>query len=316
MTRAAAPTPAVRGLYVPLVTPFDERGRVDIAALEHLAATALHDGSAGVVALGTTAEASSLSASERSEVVAACSRVCADLGAELVVGTGTNDTRTTIERHERLHEMPAVTASLAVVPYYVRPTQAGVVAHFRAVAARSPVPLIVYNVPYRTARGLDSEALLELAGTDNIAGVKQAVDGIDVDTLALLSGSTPWDPATRQGFSVLAGDDPFIFPSITMGATGAIAASSGIDTAAFVAMVQHGLHHHLEQGRKYAEELLPLTRALFAEPNPVVLKALLCADGRIATADVRGPLLRCSPEAARLARRARTGRMVPKPARR
>jgi 4-hydroxy-tetrahydrodipicolinate synthase len=100
-------------------------------------------------------------------------------------------------------------------------------------------------------------------------------------------------PATGQGFSVLAGDDAFIFPSITMGATGAIIASSGIDTAAYVAMVHCGPHQRLEQGRECAEALLPRTRGLLAEPNPAVLKAVLHAEGRIPTADVRASLLNC-----------------------
>ena len=93
----------------------------------------------------------------------------------LVVGAGTNDTRTTIQRHEALADVPGVAASLAVVPYYVRPSEAAIVRHFQAVAERSPVPLIVYNIPYRTGRGLGADALLELAATDGIAGVKQAV---------------------------------------------------------------------------------------------------------------------------------------------
>jgi 4-hydroxy-tetrahydrodipicolinate synthase len=304
-----ATTPArLRGLYVPLVTPFDERDAVDVTALERLAAAALDDGAAGVVALGTTGEASALRSSERDEVVAACSRVCAARGAELVVGAGTNDTRTTVERHEALADVPAAAASLVVVPYYVRPSEAGIVGHVRAVAERSPVPLIVYNVPYRTARGLGAEALLELAATENVAGVKQAVDGLDADTLTVLAGTMPWDAATRRGFSVLAGDDPFVLPTIVMGATGAIAASSGVDTAEFVAMVEDGLAGRLGRARARAGALLGLTRALFAEPNPAVLKALLFADGRIPTPDVRPPLTGCSPEAARAAQRARVGR--------
>ena len=118
----------------------------------------------------------------------------------LVVGAGTNDTRTTIARHEALTDVPEASASLAVVPYYVRPSEAAIVSHFQAVAERSPVPLLVYNIPYRTGRGLGAEALLELAATDNIAGVKQAVGGIDSDTLRLLAG-------VGERFAVLGGDD-------------------------------------------------------------------------------------------------------------
>jgi 4-hydroxy-tetrahydrodipicolinate synthase len=115
----------LQGVFVPLITPFDEAGRVDVECLERLAADFLDAGAAGIVALGTTGEASALDDAERSQVVAACARVCGDRGAQLIVGAGTNDTRTTIARHEQLAEVPGVVASLAVVPYYVRPSEAG-----------------------------------------------------------------------------------------------------------------------------------------------------------------------------------------------
>ena len=143
------------GVYVPMVTPFAADGSVDLDCLELLTA----------------------------EVDRA--RVCADTGATLVVGAGTNDTRTTIARHEPLAAVPGARASLAVVPYYLRPSEEAIVRHFQVVAERSPVPLVVYNIPYRTGRGLGAEALLELVATDNVAGVKQAVGGIDADTLTV-----------------------------------------------------------------------------------------------------------------------------------
>ena len=104
-----------------------------------------------------------------------------------------------------------MTASLAVVPYYVRPSEAAIVAHFQAVAARSPVPLVLYNIPYRTGRGLGAAALLELAATDGIVGLKQAVGALDVDTLQLLAHAP-------DDFAVLCGDDAFLLPLLLMGA--------------------------------------------------------------------------------------------------
>src|SRR5438309_1513467 len=175
------------GLYVPLVTPFDESGDVDLKAVARLARECLDAGARGIVALATTGEATSLDDHERKEIVTVCALACADRSSQLLVGAGTNDTRTTIERHEALADVPGVTASLAVVPYYVRPTEAAIVAHFQLVAARSPVPLVTYNVPYRTGRGLSAASLLELAAMDNIAGVKQAVGAIDADTLTVLA---------------------------------------------------------------------------------------------------------------------------------
>jgi 4-hydroxy-tetrahydrodipicolinate synthase len=278
------------GLLTPVVTPFADDGQVAVDALERLAAELLDAGATGLIALSTTGEPSALDAAERDAVVAACARVCGDRGADLVVGAGTNDTRTTIERHAALADVPGVVASLAVVPYYVRPSEAGIVAHFQAVAARSPVPLITYNVPYRTGRGLGAAALLELAATDNVAGLKQAVGSLDADTLAVLAQQP-------DGFAVLGGDDAFLFPTMLMGGAGAIAASAHLCTERVVAMLAAGAAGDVAAGRPHAEALLPLSQALFAEPSPAVIKALLHAEGRIPTPDVRLPLLAATPVA-------------------
>jgi 4-hydroxy-tetrahydrodipicolinate synthase len=288
----------LRGTYVPVVTPFDERGAVALDALERLVADCLTAGAAGVVALATTGEPTSLDESERDAAVTTCSRVCTDLGGQLIVGAGTNDTRTMIARHEALADVPGVTASLAVTPYYVRPLEAAIVAHLRLVAERSPVPVVTYNIPYRTGRGLGAAALLELAAAENVAGVKQAVNGIDVDTLSVLAGAP-------EGFAVLGGDDPYLFPLTLMGATGAIAAAANLVTERFVQMVDDGLAGRVEAGRAHAEALLPFTVALFAEPSPAVIKAVLHADGRIPTPDVRMPLSAASTDAVRAALAAR-----------
>src|SRR5579862_8880591 len=138
------------GLLVPLVTPFDGKDGVDVDALEGLAEHVLREGASGIVTLATTGEASSLDEAERQAVITTCAAVCAAYQAPLIVGAGTNDTRTTIARHEALADVSEARASLAVVPYYVRPSEAAIVRHFQAVAERSPVPLVVYNIPYRT----------------------------------------------------------------------------------------------------------------------------------------------------------------------
>ncbi|MBB3677633.1 dihydrodipicolinate synthase family protein [Modestobacter versicolor] len=290
----------LRGTYVPVVTPFDEHGAVSLDALERLVADCLAAGATGIVALATTGEPSSLDDDERAAVLALCGRVCSDLGGQLLVGAGTNDTRTTIARHEALADVPGVTASLAVTPYYVRPAEPAVVAHLQLVAERSPVPVVAYNVPYRTGRGLGAAALLELAATPDVAGLKQAVGAVDADTLTVLAGAP-------DGFAVLGGDDPYLFPLVLMGATGAIAASANLQTRRFVAMVEDGLAGRLAEGRAHAEALLPLTLALFAEPSPAVIKAVLHAEGRIPTPDVRMPLANASPGAVRAALAVRDG---------
>src|SRR4051812_3681649 len=271
------------GLFPPLVTPFTEADRPDLEALERLTAEVVDDGAAGVVALATTGEATALTAEERDSVVATCAAVCEDKDAMLIVGAGTNDTSETIRRHEALADVPGAAASLAVVPYYVRPTEEAIVRHFEVVAERSPVPVLLYNIPYRTGRGLGAQSLLELAAVDNIAGCKQAVGGIDGETLTVLANAP-------EGFALLCGDDQFIYPMTLMGGTGAIAASAHIATRRFADMIAAGLENRVEDGRGHHEALLPLAQALFAEPSPAVIKAVLHAQGRIPTPNVRMPL--------------------------
>ena len=147
-------------------------------------------------------------------------------------------------------------------------------------AARSPVPLVLYNIPYRTGRGLGAAALLELAATDGIVGLKQAVGAVDIDTLQRLAHA----PAD---FAVLCGDDAFLLPLLLMGAAGAIAASAHLCTERFAALIADAHAGRLDDARAHAEAPLALVLALFAEPSPAVLKAMLHDAGRIATPDVR-----------------------------
>ncbi len=213
--------------------------------------------------------------------------MCAARDGQLIVGAGTNSTAKTIETVDQLAGTPALAAALVVVPYYVRPSEAGIVAHFRAVADASPVPVVVYNIPVRTGRNLGPAGMLELAAHPNIVGVKQAVGALDVDTLEILAGA-PSD------FSVLGGDDAFFFPTVLMGGAGCISAAAHLCTERFVAMIECGFAGKVDDGRAHAEALFPVAQAGFAEPNPSVFKGVLHAQGRIPTPDLRLPLLAAS----------------------
>jgi 4-hydroxy-tetrahydrodipicolinate synthase len=273
----------LRGVYVAVVTPFGQDGSVALEALEGLVHGFLDAGAAGVVALGTTAEAAALEPAEKQAVIDLCSKACAERSAQLIVGAGTNNTAASVAAVEALRGTPALVAALSVVPYYVRPSEAGIVEHMKAVAAASPVPVVVYNIPYRTGRALGSASLLELAGVPNIAGVKQAVGSVDLDTLEVLAGAPP-------GFAMLGGDDAYLFPTVLMGGAGTIAASANIATERFVAMIECGLAGKLEEGRATSEALLPVVKRLFAEPNPSVIKGVLHALGKIPTNSLRLPM--------------------------
>jgi 4-hydroxy-tetrahydrodipicolinate synthase len=278
---------ALRGVYLPLITPFASDGSVALDAIERLAHEYLDAGCRGLVPLGTTGESTSLDADEKHAVLDVCSRVCVERGAHLIVGGGTNNTAATIAAVEALGDLPGVTAAMCVVPYYVRPSQAGIVAHFTEIARRSPFPIVIYNIPSRTGRLLEAEGLLELAGLPNVAGVKQATP-LDVDTMTLLAGAP-------DDFSILGGEDPVLFPLVLLGAAGTICASAHVCTERFVALVECALAGKVDEGREHHEALAPVTAAGFAEPNPAVFKGVLHAQGRIPTPDLRLPMTAASP---------------------
>ncbi|MFC4562246.1 dihydrodipicolinate synthase family protein [Nocardiopsis mangrovi] len=273
----------LNGLYVPLVTPFDASGEVALGALELLARRLLADGAAGLVALGTTGEPGALTDAEKQDVIGVAARVCRERSAPLVVGAAT------AEELRRLGEHPQVAAALTVVPPFVRPGEEGVLAHFAHLAELSPVPLIAYDVPYRTGQYLSAGALRRLAAIPGIAGVKSSPGGINDDTIVLLA-----DPPA--GFAVLGGDDPYISPLLALGAHGAIAASALVATADFARLVTAWRAGEVSEARALGHRLALLSLRLFAEPNPTVIKAVLHAQGSIPTLAVRLPLLAASPD--------------------
>jgi 4-hydroxy-tetrahydrodipicolinate synthase len=279
----------LHGVYVPLITPFAADGSVALDAVTLLCHEYLDAGATGIVALGTTGESSALGAEEKRSVIDACATVCGERSAQLIVGAGTNNTAATVAAVQALEGTPALTATLIVVPYYVRPSEAGIVAHFEAVADASPVPVVLYNVSFRTGRHLSAAGVIEAARHPNIVGIKQAT-GLDHDTLELLRDAP-------DDFAVLGGEDAYLFPLVLMGSAGAICASSHVCTERFVAMIECGLAGKLDDGRAHAEALLPVVSSMFSEPNPAVFKGVLHAQGRIPTPDVRLPLVNASDAA-------------------
>jgi 4-hydroxy-tetrahydrodipicolinate synthase len=277
----------LQGVYIPLITPFASDGTVALAAIEQLCYQYLDEGCAGIVALGTTGESSALDADEQQAVIDRCATVCRERGAQLIVGAGTNNTKKTMAAVEALRGTPALAAVLIVVPYYVRPPEAGIVAHFKAVADVSPVPVVIYNIPARTGRNLGPAGMLELARTPNVTGVKQAQAALDAETLEILARAP-------GGFSVLGGEDTLLFPLTLMGGAGAISAAAHVCTTRFASMIDCGLAGKVDDGRAHAEALLPVVQAMFAEPNPAVFKGVLHQQGRIPTPDVRPPLVNAS----------------------
>lgn len=280
----------LKGLWVPVVTPFDDDDRVDLRALQRLCRRLVTQGARGIVALGTTGEPATMDCQEHRAVVEACAETCVELEASLMVGTGTNDTKRTVRACQALAGAPGVSAALVVVPYYTRPSSAGIVEHYRIVAAESPVPIVVYNVPYRTGRGLGAEDLLAIATLGNVVGLKQSVGCLDADTLEVLRRAP-------SSFRVLSGDDAYIAPTMLMGGAGAIAAAAHVCTRQFADMVDAAASRDVARARRLAEVLLPVVTLGFAEPNPALWKGALHRLGELASPELRAPMTKASSPA-------------------
>jgi 4-hydroxy-tetrahydrodipicolinate synthase len=187
----------------------------------------------------------------------------------VIAGAGSNDTAEAINltRHA---EKAGADATLQVCPYYNRPNQAGIVAHFKAIAEASPLPIVLYNIPKRTGMLMSPETILELAALPNIIGIKQS--GIELDEVMKVIQGAP-------NFAVLSGDDALAFTITALGGRGAIATSSHVATKAWVKMVDLLKAGKLAEAREAHYRLLPLARAMFIEPNPAPAKAALALLG-------------------------------------
>lgn len=280
----------LHGVYVPLVTPYMPDGQLAADALEVLAHDVLDGGAAGVVALGTTGEPALLTDGERRRVIDICVRVCRERSKSLIVGAGGNATAISVDAVRELAAWPEIAAALTVVPYHLRPGEDGVVAHFARLAAASRVPLIAYYVPYRTGQPMSLAGLRRLAHLPGVVGLKYAAGHIDADTVALFA-DVPAD------FAVLAGDDVLLAPLLALGASGGILASAHVHTDGYVALADAWRVGDVDRARALGPPLAGLSAALFAEPNPAVVKAVLHAQGRIPSPLVRLPLLPASTEA-------------------
>ncbi|MFR9798746.1 4-hydroxy-tetrahydrodipicolinate synthase [Streptomyces sp. MS06] len=278
------------GLFVPLVTPFTDDLRLAPDALARLADEALSAGGArGLVALGTTAEAATLTAEEKQTVVRVCSAACRAHGAPLIVGVGTNDTAAAITSLRELADGGDVAAALVPTPPYTRPGEAGTLAHFTALAEQGGLPLVVYDIPYRTGQTLSTAALDTLGRLPEVVGVKYATGALDAAAMQLLGSPPPH-------FSVLGGDDAVISPLLAAGAHGAILASANVRTRDYAELIALWQRGDVARARSLGAELARLSGALFAEPNPTVIKGVLHAQGRIPSPAVRLPLLAASAE--------------------
>jgi 4-hydroxy-tetrahydrodipicolinate synthase len=265
----------IGGVLTAMVTPFEESGAVDEAAARGLARFLIENGSHGVVVAGSTGEAATLDDSEHISLLRA---VVEEIGDEATVicGTGTNDTRHSIELTRASAEVGA-DAALVVTPYYNKPNPAGILAHFEAIAGAVPeLPLLAYNIPSRVIVNVSPAELAALARIDNVVGVKQANN----DELELI-----------DGMAVLAGNDDIFLKTLEIGAAGGILVASQLVGPQMREMWDSALAGDIERAREIDATLRPLFEALTVTINPIPIKTAMHMAGLIPSATLRLPMV-------------------------
>ena len=262
------------GVGVALVTPFDETGRIDENSLRNLVNYVIDGGVDYLVALGTTSEAATMTAEERAFVV----NVIAEENAgrlPIVLGVGGNNTAQVIEDLATLSYLRQGDAILSVTPYYNKPSQQGLYNHFRAIAERTPLPVILYNVPGRTSVNMTAAITLKLARDfENIIAIKEASGNFEQAT-AIIAGMP-------ENFIFLSGDDGIALPLVSIGSSGVISVIANVMPNEFSTMVHLALEGEYGEARRIHLQLGEMFKALFEEGHPAGVKAALHAKGVIA----------------------------------
>lgn len=278
------------GLSVALVTPF-KNGAIDEPAVERLVDFVVSGGTDVLVVAGSTGEAVTLTREERRRLYAVVKSANGGR-ARLVAGTGTNVTRDSIELTEEARAL-GYDGAMLVVPYYNKPTPAGQVAHFSAIAKAVDIPLVLYNVPGRTGTNMLPDTVAKLAEVPNIVALKEA------------SGNLDQVSAIRQktNLTILSGDDSLTLPMLAIGARGVVSVVGNVAPRPLKNLLQAFEEGRLVDAERLHKELGPLMRALFVESNPGPVKSLL-ADMGILLNELRLPLVPVEPETAKLVRHA------------
>jgi 4-hydroxy-tetrahydrodipicolinate synthase len=262
----------LRGCGTALVTPFHQDGSLDEQAFKNLVSWQIESGIDFLVPCGTTGETPTLTHEEWLRVIDVTIEVSAGR-VPIVAGATSNSTRDAVAKAQELATRPGVDAILSASPYYNKPTQEGQYQHFKAIAEAVNKPIILYNVPGRTAANLEAGTVARLAEIPNIAGVKEASGNLT--QIAEICS------AAREGFSVLSGDDALTLPVIALGGVGLISVASNEIPREMAEMTRAALNNDWNAARQIYRKYLPLMQANFIESSPMPVKAVLAMMGRI-----------------------------------
>ncbi len=278
-----------RGAYTALATPFTSDGEsIEIELIPMLLRRQAAGGVAGVVAAGTTGESPTLSEGELRVLLDACVVAAKPLGLKVIAGAGSNSTAHAVHLH-RLAAAIGADASLQVVPYYNRPSQAGLLRHFSTIADSADLPIVLYNIPGRCGAGLEPATVATLAAHPNLVAIKEASGSCDAVS----------EIRRRCDLAVLAGDDTLTLPMMAVGAVGVVSVVSNLVPERVAELVAAVLAGDLREAQRLHAALFPLAKGLLSlEVNPVPLKAALASLG-LDSGVVRAPLAEAAPETVR-----------------
>jgi len=274
----------IRGVLPALITPFTKDNKVDTEGLKQNIRFLIENGVSGIVPCGTTGESATLSIEEHEKVIeiaVECSTV------PVVAGTGSNNTTEALELTRSARDAGA-DAALLITPYYNKPNDRGMLAHFKKIANEVDIPIILYNVPSRTGVNLKAEVVAELAKECNIIGVKEASGNLDQVTKIL-------ELTQDEDFVVLSGDDGLTLPIMALGGAGVISVVANIAPKFMVSLVEASRNGKMEEARKLHLKLAPLIRAVFLETNPIPIKKAVELMG-LPAGELRLPLARMSDD--------------------
>ena len=267
-----------------MVTPFNAKREVNYEQVESLAYQLVNTGSDAVLVTGTTGESPTLTHEEELEILCSAKRGVGSYG-KVIMGTGSNSTETAVMMAKKA-EKEGVDAILSVVPYYNKPSQAGMIEHFSAIAEAVELPIILYNIPSRTGVNMTVDTVKSLARKyENIVALKQSFG--DMDTITELKMSCPKD------FAIYSGDDSLTLPMLALGAHGVISVASHIFGKEIKSMIRNFKTGDAMTARNMHQKLYPIFKKLFMAPNPVPVKAAL-AYKEIIDDYVRRPLVELS----------------------
>ena len=256
-------------LLTAIITPFNKEGKVDYPGLKELTEHLINTGSNGFVIGGTTGETATMTHDEKIELYTKFAQIIAGR-VPVIAGTGSNNTAQTVAFTQEVGQIPGIDMALVVAPYYNKPNQRGIIAHFEKVAENSPVPIIIYNIPGRTGIKISKETLVSLSHNPKIAGVKQCAELEDLEYIV---------EHAAKDFLVYTGEDLQSLTAKVLGAKGVISVASHVYGSAMREM-----YNDLDQGKvaaagKLQRQLMPKMQALFMYPSPSPVKAVLNAQG-------------------------------------